>query len=803
MAEIIAGVSIASSFIQLVDFGTKVVSRLHDYRSDFQELPKVFRDLHIQLPLLLRTIEALRSKAESSTLPGLKDHLVPILDGCKNELQSLDQLLTDLLPVTNSWREKLKKASRSIFQESKLERMHKTLRQYTDTLMFYSIAEAQNGPSTLGEEVDTQNEATEAEMERIRRWVKGPDPHINYQSALNQRLDKTGSWFLEGNEYQNWKAQDKSLLWVNGIPGSGKSVLSASIIEDVQQSRPGLALAFFYFSFNDPEKQLFDSFCRSIFQQLTRQALIIPKPIKELFRSCTSGRRTPTVYELVKVLGDLVGAFPGCYLIVDALDESSEPDNVLRLLKDLWSRENIPHLHILMTSRKERDIELSLSGFVADEDCVSLQTKSVDEDIRRYVQYCWDHDPKFKKWRKNSELKAQVEKSLMLKASGMFRWASCQMDELRKCINVKQLRNALVSLPKDLDETYERILCGIEEQNREYALRVLRWLAFANSTLTTLEVAEIVAIDAEGEGAFDKDEVLSDPEDIIALCSSLVTIRESAVVLAHYSVQEYLVSSRACQGPAKHFALEARHSNAIVACGCLMYLLHLADGSMHDLKKLKLFYPLALYSARQWWTHASQASESCADRICILANKLDGNYRGFTICLSLHDPDDNNNQGRRSTNEKPTPELLYHASCAGIIPLIRQLMSAGANVNHAGGYLGTSLQAAIVKKHSPAVKMLLAGGAHVDVCGGRYGSVLNAACATNSENIVQQLIVAGADVNLQADTHGSPLQVACCTGSDKVLQLLLKAGANSRGVQSFADRSILRLHHGCRETPRG
>lgn len=53
-----------------------------------------------------------------------------------------------------------------------------------------------------------------------------------------------------------------------------------------------------------------------------------------------------------------------------------------------------------------------------------------------------------------------------------------------------QLRKALHSLPKDLDSTYERILCNIDDSNAAYALKILQWLTFSARPLSLEEVAE-------------------------------------------------------------------------------------------------------------------------------------------------------------------------------------------------------------------------------------------------------------------------------------------------------------------------
>jgi hypothetical protein len=111
--------------------------------------------------------------------------------------------------------------------------------------------------------------------------------------------------------------------------------------------------------------------------------------------------------------------------------------------------------------------------------------------------------------------------------------------------------------------TYDHILCAISEEDSVYAIRVLNWLAVTTRPLCLEEVAEIVAIDIDREPAFEPDEVLEDPSDVLSICSSLISITmqesqpfQQVVVLAHYSVKEYLVSTQCRQGPAARYGMQ-------------------------------------------------------------------------------------------------------------------------------------------------------------------------------------------------------------------------------------------------------
>lgn len=75
-----------------------------------------------------------------------------------------------------------------------------------------------------------------------------------------------------------------------------------------------------------------------------------------------------------------------------------------------------------------------------------------------------------------------------------------------------------------MDDTYERILCNINDEHAEDALKVLQWLAFSARPLELHEVAEVTAITLDEIPRFDPEDRLRHPTDILAICSSLISI---------------------------------------------------------------------------------------------------------------------------------------------------------------------------------------------------------------------------------------------------------------------------------------
>src|SRR5260370_20764798 len=164
-----------------------------------------------------------------------------------------------------------------------------------------------------------------------------------------------------------------------------------------------------------------------------------------------------------------------------------------------------------------------------------------------------------------------------------FRWVFCQLEALRHCFP-PNLRQFLNELPESLDETYERILRGINKAQKDNACRLLQCLTVAVRPLRVEELAELLAFDfqATSSGGIPKlkeDWRWDDQEEaVLSTCSSLITIfhnDDSRVVqFSHFSVKEYLTSPRLAQshGDVSRFHIDLDASHTIMSHASLRTL---------------------------------------------------------------------------------------------------------------------------------------------------------------------------------------------------------------------------------------
>lgn len=256
---------------------------------------------------------------------------------------------------------------------------------------------------------------TASEHLRIIEWLDGPDPSTNYNRALKTRTPKTGSWFIESKAYADWK-NTPSLLWLHGIPGCGKTVLSSTILENVQHTKPDSAVLFFYFDFNDAEKQRHEKMIRSLVCQLSR--FCANSILQTLHSSCSNGNRQPTGEMLLSTLRQMMTSLGDTYIILDALDECTERDELLEEIEEVVSWKDA-NLHLLITSRREKDIDEALTPLSDRRNRIAIQSALVDADIRTYIHGRLQVDRKLKRWQKRSNVQTEIEDTLTRKANGM------------------------------------------------------------------------------------------------------------------------------------------------------------------------------------------------------------------------------------------------------------------------------------------------------------------------------------------------------------------------------------------------
>jgi hypothetical protein len=153
MAEALVVVGVISNIIQLVDFGAKVLHRLNDFQSSGREIPKAFRHIKAQLPILLDTLEQTKVAVENGSIreEKTKNALLPVINGCREQIELLNDVIGRVLPLaSDSWTKKTSKAVSSFRQDAKVAKITAILKDHIQTLTYYHAATSSTLQSTKG-----------------------------------------------------------------------------------------------------------------------------------------------------------------------------------------------------------------------------------------------------------------------------------------------------------------------------------------------------------------------------------------------------------------------------------------------------------------------------------------------------------------------------------------------------------------------------------------------------------------------------------------------------------------------------
>jgi ankyrin repeat domain-containing protein 50 len=239
--------------------------------------------------------------------------------------------------------------------------------------------------------VVTDDPKTRAKREAVLRWYKS-DPEQNQKSSREAREPNTGTWVFEDERLRQWKertSKDDQLLWLHGIPGTGKTVLCSTTIDHVQSycaDRPvGEASTrrsvYYYFEFSDNHKQSMANLLKSCIFQLISTNPGISKAAEDLYDDRYMGANEPSLRELLGVLLAEVATYGTLLLMIDALDECPKQERKIFLEKIVGPILG-SNIKLLLTSRKETDIERGLPASVKT---IAIQDSVVDVDIRTHV----------------------------------------------------------------------------------------------------------------------------------------------------------------------------------------------------------------------------------------------------------------------------------------------------------------------------------------------------------------------------------------------------------------------------------
>ena len=412
-----AEIALASSVAGLLSLAIQVADISHRYFTSVKNSSKTikgyFRELEV-LKLVLRKFDDLAKDPNTAT--HFSGANITIVDGCREELENLRSKLHKRSTDT-TFPKSLNRLTWP-FAEDETRRLVALLHRYQAS--FHAVLSADHfklSVEALTEIKNSTNEDAQEELRTLLAWFSPANPASNHVTAREKHESMTGLWLLDSKSFAEWSTSMRSSMWIYGIPGAGKTILCSTVIESLLQHRQaGDAVAFFYFDYNDDQKQPLEAAIRSLISQLWSSYSEVPETIRGLWKNNSGPYRKGVLSnrELIDNFKESCKTFGKVQVVLDALDESSDRAPLLAFLEEIVKHSD-GNIQLIVTSRQEQDIEQTMMTLFLHP--VSLDNEFVNADIRRHVHSSVEHDPKLK--RMPTRVKDRIEDVLTQKAHGM------------------------------------------------------------------------------------------------------------------------------------------------------------------------------------------------------------------------------------------------------------------------------------------------------------------------------------------------------------------------------------------------
>ncbi|KAK3989022.1 hypothetical protein QBC44DRAFT_359506 [Cladorrhinum sp. PSN332] len=457
------------------------------------------------------------------------------------------------------------------------------------------------------------------QFQALMKWLETSDrEHQSRYDWLSDRAcEGTGGWIMSHTKFRSWMRQGSNsptgILWMNGKPGSGKSVLCSQVVKFLKMGKSRHVL--FIFGTRQTHLSAYD-IQTHILQAIVAQVVRLNNDMVPLLYDEYLAKAQPSSATVLRrLLAEILPDFEEVRLVVDGVDElpTSEHKPIIKDLLDLVKRSNgtlkllvssqdlpsirpwlekkpaLPLSHeqnlimrdigLLVQSSME-DLDESFGGALPDqlrEDLVSKILAKADGNIHY-----------------NSHAYNIIDKSAN-RIQGMILWVHLVFSLLRFSSSIQELRACIQGVPPDL-----KALCSPVQLAR--VKRIFGWLIFSKDGVRTKKTDVLIGSTiCPGTEALDRD---SRPfPTSLDICKPLIEDGpHGTVAIVHSTVTEHLLSPES--GP---FVDRAAANNSLAfACVCQvsrnLELAVAANHSQHLLNVCLGLFGLFDY-ASEYWTH--------------------------------------------------------------------------------------------------------------------------------------------------------------------------------------------------------
>ncbi|RYO22020.1 hypothetical protein AA0113_g12775 [Alternaria arborescens] len=359
----------------------------------------------------------------------------------------------------------------------------------------------------------------------------------DYETTWRQ-IRKAGntSLYAQMPEYIEWaKGSGPETLILVGKLGYGKSVILANMVDDLNlRADPEVSgLAYFFCRHDLPESLA----ARTVIGALIRQIIsLFPQRLVE-----TEAIGTDDYSRLINLMHRVVPPRHRMYIVLDGLDlcSSSERKKITEQLELMRTQFDI---RTCLSRRLE--LEANLQSFVIEfPRAKTVRLPDNTPDIEAFITAQLEAAVLNESLRVGDpDIIDEIKDALSQGSEHIFLWAALQIQSLCAMQTDHDIREALVDLPRDLFEIYDKILQQAKAPGRSLQSNTFKLIIAARRPLTAHEMREALSV-TPGDTAWDPSKVLNSVHPTLATCGCLITVdeEEQTIRTIHLSVNQFLL----------------------------------------------------------------------------------------------------------------------------------------------------------------------------------------------------------------------------------------------------------------------
>jgi hypothetical protein len=261
-----------------------------------------------------------------------------------------------------------------------------------------------------------ENQERKQKHQAILDWLTPIDYTPQQNDFITRRQEGTGQWLLDSEEFQTWLNTKEQTLFCSGIPGAGKTILAAIVVNDLTTrfiNDPTIGIAFIYCNFRRKDEQKAGDLLSSLLKQLTQGQSSLPDSVKYLYDKHKDTRTRPSLDEVSNALQSVAAIYSRVFIVVDALDECQASDKCRSsFLSNIFNIQAKTGLKLFATARPILDIEKEFRG------CLSREIIASEEDVQRYLDGHMSQLPTFVSSR--PKLQEEIKIEISRAVEGMY-----------------------------------------------------------------------------------------------------------------------------------------------------------------------------------------------------------------------------------------------------------------------------------------------------------------------------------------------------------------------------------------------